>query len=292
MPDGNLVAGWLQLVLNGGALIGGAAVWKLYIDKLNSTIASKDAEISVAARQIEFWKDKASELEKRSPEVVERVLEERIATRGAEIARLAADRESSTKELERVEQEMDSLRRVLDQTKGFQQILESERPEPDDPHYEDYLAYIEENADRVVDVEVVYMGAVGVDSGQLLLTDPCYIEAEWLDEPFAHGRVYRDTETGRILTWNEDFVSYVEDLSPYGESPQALIEKGRLVRLPPPPEPERFNYSYNGACQATMSTGGFGELVYENGHYGAGVAFSSGWGDGFYEVWGEKHNGR
>ena len=30
--------------------------------------------------------------------------------------------------------------------------------------------------------EIVELGVVGVDSGQLLICDPCYIDSEWKDE--------------------------------------------------------------------------------------------------------------
>lgn len=291
MAFADSVSDWAQVALNAGALIAGGVVWKMYFENLKATINTREAEVSLVNKQVDYWREKATELEKRSPEAVEKVLAERIAIRENEIERLAKDREHSFLELSRVEQEVELLNRTLDQTKGFREILAMERPEPGDPDYDDFVAYISSREDRVVDVEVVYMGAVGVDSGQLLLTDPCYIESEWLDEPFDHGRIYRDTKTGGTITWNEDFIKYNEVLAGYDQTPEELIENGRLVQMPVPPTPEKFNYSYNGACQATISTG-FGELVYETGHAGAGVVFQSGWGDGFYDVYAEKHDGR
>ena len=285
------VSDWVQVALNAGAIVVGGAVWKLYFDNLKATITTKEAEISLSNERVEYWREKAIELEKRSPEAVEKVLAERIAIREAEITRLAEDRANRSQELSQVEQEVELLNRTLDQTKGFREILAMEQPDPDDPDYQEFVDYLNSREDRVVDVEVVYMGAVGVDSGQLLLTDPCYIEAEWLDEPFAHGRVYRDVVTGRTITWNDDFVKYTETLAGYDQTPEELIASGQIVQLPSPPTPDKFSYSYNGACQATLSTG-YGELVYENGHTGAGVAFQSGWGDGFYDVYAEKHDGR
>lgn len=94
-----------------------------------------------------------------------------------------------------------------------------------------------------------------------------------------------------MVRWGQDFTRFDILLEPYGESPNELIEAGGLVKIPPPSKPENFTYSYNGACQATLSES-YGELVYGNGHPGAGVVFQSGWGDGFYPVYGEKHDGR
>ena len=285
------VADWVQVGLNAGALIVGGVVWKMYFENLKATIGTKDAEVSLAHTQADYWREKAGEMEKRSPEAVERVLAERISIREVEIARLADDREQGSQELQRVLQEVTVLNRTLEQTKGFREMLAMERPDLGDPDYQEYLEYIEGRDNQVVEIEVALLGVVGVDSGQLLITDPCYVDSEWLDEPFQDDRVYKDAQTGATMRWGQDFTRFDEPLQPYGKSPEELIATGQLVQPPPPPKPETFRYSYNGACQATLS-GGYGELVYGKGHPGAGVVFASGWGDGVYPVYGEKHDGR
>lgn len=283
----------LQLALNAGALVVGGVVWKLYFENLKATITSKEAETALARERTDYWRDKATELEKRSPEAVEQVLAKRIAIREDEIANLEKDRDHGSEELKRVTEEVAALNRTMEQTKGFREVLAREQPDPEDDDYQDWLDYLESREDRVVEVEVLFLGVVGVDSGQLMLTDPCYIDGQWLDEPFEDSRSYRDTQTGATVTKGEDFDRFDEPLESYGgETPKALIGAGRLVQLPDPPPPETFHYSYNGACQATLSNG-HGELVYsDTGQPGAGVVFTSGWGDGFYPVWGEKHDGR
>lgn len=85
------------------------------------------------------------------------------------------------------------------------------------------------------------IGLVGVDSGQLLLTDPCYLS---------------------------DFES-----DNYTGTPTEANSNGL------------FPYSYSGACAATLSTRMAGGLAFRLGHEGAGVAFSTGWGDGLYPVY-------
>jgi len=259
----DIVADWLQLALNAAAVVGGGVVWKMCFENLKTAVNSKQAEIDLAHRQVEVLKDKITDLEKRSPEVVERVLADRISIRESEIEKLRADKDQGSQELERVEQEVAVLRRSLDQTEGFRKMLamESEPPRPGDPDYEAYQRWVEEHGNKdeddeqVVEIAVEHLGNVGVDSGQLLITDPCYIDGEWQDEPYQDDRVYRDSETGAIVKWGEHFRRFDEPLPSYGETPNALIESGRLVQLPPPPTPDAFPYSYNGACQATMSTG-------------------------------------
>lgn len=85
----------------------------------------------------------------------------------------------------------------------------------------------------------VKIGVVGVDSGQVLICDPCYIDSEWQKREFT------------------------DDAGVIGE------------------------FSYNGACKATLSeiTPGSGQLHYRLGHAGAGVASRTGWGDGEYPVY-------
>lgn len=265
----------------------------MYFENLKATIGTKNAQVDLTNKQVDYWREKSQELEKRSPEVVERVLADRIALREAEIERLAKDREHGSQELDRVQQEVNVLNRTLEQTRGFRQMLAMEEPDPDDPDYEEYVAYLESRKDRVVELEVVYLGAAGVDSGQLLVTDPAYIDSEWQYQPYVDSvdRVLVDTRTGDTFKWGRDFHRYDQPLEPYGKSPTVLLEEGRLANVPPPPPPETYTYSYNGACQATLSEG-YGELAYRLGHAGAGVVFSSGWGDGMYPVYGEKHDGR
>lgn len=139
------VADWVQVALNAGALVVGGVVWKMYFENLKATIGTKEAEVSLVNERVAYWREKAEELETRTPEAVERVLAERISIREAEIGRLAEDKDHSAQEQERVEEEVKALQRALEQTKGFRQMLAMEEPDPDDPDYESYLEYI---ADR------------------------------------------------------------------------------------------------------------------------------------------------
>ncbi|AZZ50270.1 hypothetical protein C5E02_14305 [Rathayibacter rathayi] len=83
----------MQLIVNAAAIIGGAVVWRLYVENLCAAVTAKDATIETVEKSRDLRKDKAQELEKRSPEVVEKVLADRIQIRDGEIARLKADKE-------------------------------------------------------------------------------------------------------------------------------------------------------------------------------------------------------
>lgn len=86
----------------------------------------------------------------------------------------------------------------------------------------------------------VLIGHVAVDSGQLMVCDPCYLDS-WEDQ--SEWKKESDDENGL------------------------------------------YSFSYNGACGATLSDKMAGELKFNAGHIGAGVAFASGFGDGMYPVY-------
>lgn len=251
----------VQLVVNLAALVAGGAVWKMYIDNLKAALTARSAEISSVEKNRDMWKDKAQELEKRSPEFMEKILAERIGTREAEITRLAEDKEKNIELLRNLEQEKSVLNRHLERTKGFRAMLALDGEEDDDP--DDPLLYDE-------NFEVILLGEVGVDSGQLMITDPCYVDSEWLYEPF------EDTQLRGVTAVGESGKDIIDALA---ETLEQRIGA------------DAFHYSYNGACRATL-TSGHGELVFPKGHTGAGVAFSTAFGDGLYPVYGEKHHGR
>lgn len=274
-----------QLFINVAALIGGAIVWKMYVDNLKATLTVKDAEISSIEKNRDMWRDKAQELEKRSPEFMEKVLTERISTREAEIHRLTKDKEANSELLLLREQEKLVFERNLERSKGFRAMLalegetESELDQPDDP---------KNGGDD--GIEVVLLGMVSVDSGQLMITDPCYVGSQWGDEPFDLNRIYDDKDTGKAWKYGVDFLNYADLILDIGQTPRQLIGSGRFVEREME-VPDKFRYSYNGACQATLSSG-HGELVHQEGHPGAGVVFNTAYGDGYYPVYGEKHDGR
>ena len=238
----------VQLILNGAALIGAAIIWKLYVGNLKAAAEAKDATIETVEKSRDYWKEKAEELEKQSPEAIEKVLAERIQIRDGEINRFKEDKEFDKIALRTLEMDKSQLEQDLFRTQGFRAMLALEDGYEDDDEPRDEVEPFAEEPPKTI--EVTYIGEVGVDSGQLMITDPCYIDQEWQREQFA------------------------------------------LVSNPEPSHDAVYAYSYNGACNATLSGGGHGQLAYNKGHAGAGVAFRTAWGDGGYPVYAEKHDGR
>jgi hypothetical protein len=126
------------------------------------------------------------------------------------------------------------------------------------------------------------IGEVGVDSGQILICDPCYIDSEWKKEEFNVIRRYRHND-GTILRYGVDFPHYEAVILKYGKSMNQINADNEAVEMPDDIPPEH-NFSYNACCKKTCSDAGHGQLNYEMGHPGVGVVTSSGYGDGCYPV--------
>lgn len=164
--------------------------------------------------------------------------------------------------------------------------------------------------------EVVKIGEVGVDSGQLMICDPCYIESEFQTPDsgsYDHAHeVYRHKEDGSLWQYTyknnpvfskgkrvavsqggiNAFPGSYEDVIPqYGKSPNQLRKEGLLELaedVDPTPHIKKGEFSYRGICKTTInSKTGAGQLNYKLGHEGVAVAFRSGLGDGVYDVYAE-----
>jgi hypothetical protein len=111
--------------------------------------------------------------------------------------------------------------------------------------------------DRVEEV-----GRVFVDSGQLIICDPCYIDGPsgWGKEEMQDIRIYQDVDTNKRYTYREDFADFEsimpDALTKHGiaskATPNALIKSGEWKRLPNTPN---HNFSYAGACHQTLEHG-------------------------------------
>lgn len=143
-------------------------------------------------------------------------------------------------------------------------------------------------------------GEVGVDSGQLMVTDPCYLDSEWTVEEFViQHPIFELNEKGlarfgaELSDWRwqcfVDETNYATPHAALGDLSMNDLRAQMLVQeVPQPPEPVT-SYSYNGACHASISDDLYGQLNYRLGHAGAGVVFSSGYGDGIYPVYVRKN---
>jgi len=123
------------------------------------------------------------------------------------------------------------------------------------------------------------LGHFGVDSGQVMIGDPCYLST-WEDNDFNDVRIY--TKGKDTLQYMKDFSHYDEVMPKYGKCMNELVEEGWVLdekHCKPLTE-----YSYNGACNTTIhNKNSGGELLNDIGAKLA-VVSSTGYGDGVYPV--------
>jgi len=158
--------------------------------------------------------------------------------------------------------------------------------------------------------KTIKIGEVGVDSGQLIITDPYNIEDEFLNpdskglNDYAHtiyrcendGLLWQFTYGGKVSYPNKvnPFPGSYEDVIPlYGKTPNELIRSKIFIPtdMDPTPHIPKEEFSYRGICKTTIQNI-YGQLYYKMGHPGVAVAFNTGMGDGVYDVYAEVENGR
>ncbi len=138
------------------------------------------------------------------------------------------------------------------------------------------------------------IGSVGVDSGQLMIMDPCYVKSHWLKGEMilgvkfwgeaaediishmreVHGFVVTGEHPAFIETFADDEAAVVEELI---KDEARRINKKIITSF-------ETNSTYDKICDVTSREDQAGEIV-NNGLLNIGVAFSSGLGDGEYDVY-------
>lgn len=275
----------LQLGVNAFALLVAGWIYSAYIKKLKSTITSKDEQIKTVEKNIFFLKDKNSELEKKIPENIEKILNERIKIREEEVLRLNHDKQKHTDELKLKTQEINRLRSEVEKSRDIRKTMELLDLDLEEEDVEFRLF----SSDAKYEIEE--MGVVAVDSGQLMITDPCYIDSEWQDTQFEDIRLLKDKETASIYQFRKDFSNYEDKIDGFSETVNELIASGRLEEIEIDYS-DRVDFSYAGACYSTLSEKGYGALPFKLGHEGAGIAVKTVLGDGMYPVYAEKYDGK
>lgn len=123
------------------------------------------------------------------------------------------------------------------------------------------------------------IGQVDVESGQVLLIDPCYIKDQWKNVPFTDNRGYRHIETGQELRLGIDFTSHEELVLGLNKSVNELYREGALEVIHDQPGDE---LNYQNCCLTTRQPtrgGNVGPLA---------TAISVSAGDGLYSVFVER----
>jgi hypothetical protein len=152
-------------------------------------------------------------------------------------------------------------------------------------------------------IEVIKLGVVWVDSGQLMICDPSYIEDEFKisePDPSSSHEIYKHLPDGKLWqfcyfgkktprAWATPFPGGYSDIIPeYNTSPETLIEQWIFEEtdLAEKDISEAW-FSYERICQLTTWENKGWQLFYKLGHAWVAVAFQAGFGDWEYEVFAE-----
>ena len=124
------------------------------------------------------------------------------------------------------------------------------------------------------------IGKVGVDSGQLMVTDPCYIKMFKNNEFNSRIKLVNVKDETKILVYPDDFKNFEEDIiEGYNKNMNTLIQEKIFKEVKEPSNDK--SYSFTGACSQTLYNPNQGG---ELGN-GLGLSFSTGYGDGAYPVY-------
>jgi hypothetical protein len=133
------------------------------------------------------------------------------------------------------------------------------------------------------------IGYVGVDSGQVMIVDPCYL-GNWKDNEFNYRTGIRNKKTGRVIAlWDEveglGKINWATPLPEFdGKNMNALAEdKENWEKFDV--YPDAGDFSYSGVCGITASEESVGEIAIGGSSC---VASSTYMGDGSYPVYAVK----
>lgn len=133
------------------------------------------------------------------------------------------------------------------------------------------------------------IGYVGVDSGQVMIVDPCYL-SRWKDNEFNYRTGIRNKKTGReICCWEEvkglGIINWATPLPEFdGKDMNTLVEDTENWEKFDE-YPDAGDFSYSGVSGITADDEGVGEIAIGGSSC---VASQSGFGDGSYPVYAQR----
>ena len=267
----------IATVANLSALTVIGIIYVAYIKNLRSVSQLKDAQLKVAEQNTKLWKDKALELERRTPEFVEKQLGERIKIREDELSRLAQDSESHTEQIDLKNREIDALQDSIEKANQYRNsITVWDREESD---------FVEVSNS---DLDQKYIGSIAVDTASLMICDPWYIKMKEeieKDQCPTQAYKYRVIKTGELFCTDNEEDDYSSELLGYEESPSVkeMLSTGIIEKVEYNGELPAIDSSYIQGDMRDTDYKKIRHLTFANGRLGAGTDVSLG-ADGTYQV--------
>lgn len=259
-------------------------IYAAYIKNLRSVNQLKDTQLKVAEQNVKLWKDRALELERRSPEFIEKQLSERIKIREDEITRLAKDSETHTELISIKNREIEALKDSFDKASQYRNSITVWDSEVND--------FIEVND---TDFEQKYIGSLCVDTASLMICDPWYIkmsEEIEKEECKVQAYKYRVLNTGELFCADNEEDSFPSELLGYEECPSIneMLSLGIVEKIDYDGSLPAIETSYIKGEMRDSEYKKISHLSFANGRPGAGIAVSLG-ADGVYQVFAEYYKG-
>lgn len=269
-------------VANLSALTVIGIIYVTYIKNLRSVNQLKSTQLKVAEQNTKLWKDKALELERRTPEFIEKQLSERIKIREDEISRLTKDTESHTEQINLKNREIEALKDSIDKANQYRNsITVWDREESDFVEVSDS------------DLDQKYIGSLCVDTASLMICDPWYIK---MSEEIEKGEFqvqsykYRVIETGEMFCTDNEDDEYPSELLGYEEAPSIIemLSMGLIEKVEYRGKLPAIDSSYIKGDMHDPEYKKIRHLTFTNGRAGAGMVVSLG-ADGTYQVFVEYY---
>lgn len=265
------------------AVIG--VIYAAYIKNLRAVNELKDSQLRIAEQNVKLWKDRVLELERRTPEFVEKQLSERIKIREDELSRLLEDSAAHRELAEQKNQEINLLRESIEKAAEYRKSITV--------WDKDEREFVEVSHG---DLEQRYIGCVYVDSASLAVGDPTYhtipCEIEKEDFPVLN-RMYRVLSGGELFccdqldnTFPSELLGFDKELTIQELLDNGLIEEVQYDRTLPAISSSYIKGDLRDSNYRTVR-----HLSFLNGCLGAGIIVSVG-SDGVYPVYIEYYKER
>ena len=267
----------ITLIANLSALSVIGFIYVAYIKNLRTINQLKDSQLSVAEQNTKLWKDRVLELERRTPEFMEKKLSERIKIREDELSRLERDTKGKENEIEKKNKEIQALKTNLDKASEYRSSFTVW-----DQEVMDFIE-VEDS-----ELEVVHIGSLCVDSATIVISDPMYIKGAPLKEVEEYPAVkhkYRVIGTGEqfcVDSAEEDFAAEVLGLDSE-QSVNELVKSGVVEKIEYGGEIPAIATSYIRGTEYDPDYRRITHHSFPNGRVGAGISVITG-ADGVYPI--------
>lgn len=253
-------------------------IYLAYIKNLRSINQLNESQLKLSEQNVKLWKDKALELERKSPEFIEKQLSERIKIREEELLRLAKDTKNHSEEIDQKNKEIEALKQSIEKANQFRTVRTVWDRESDD--------YVQVHESQL---EHKFIGSVCVDTASLMICDPFYLKINEDNEKqncLVQKYKYQVIDTHEYFCTSNEDEAFDSELLGLGEdmSIKELESTGKVKRVEYGGELPAIETSYIKSNVPDPVYKKIKHFSFLNGRLGAGIGISL-MGDGCYPIY-------